>query len=108
MEKLKADATTFDELIERSHERLVVVDFYGPNCPNCEEFERALPDLMAALSDADADLIKMDAYAHPDIAGRYGIFGVPTFVLIRNGEVLGKMSRFYGADYWKQVVLEHL
>ena len=42
------DATpeTFDALVMEPRDELVVVDFWGPNCPNCEVFARAAPGLL--------------------------------------------------------------
>lgn len=105
-----AEATeeTFDALVFAPRGELVVVDFWGPGCPNCEVFARDAPGLLAELAGRPVRVVKVDAYAHEAVARRFGLYGVPTFVLVRDGKVLGRMSRYHGRSYWLDVVREHL
>ncbi len=104
------DATpdTFDALVLEPRGVLVVVDFWGEGCPNCEVYAAAEPELLAALGDAPVRVVRVDAYTHDDLARRFGLFGIPTFLLFRDGKLLGKMSQYYGREYWLGVVREHL
>lgn len=104
------DATgeDFDELVFEPRGELVVVDFWAPRCPNCEVFAEEAPSLMTELEDHPVRVVKCNAYDNPALARRFGLFGVPTFVLVRDGEVLGKMSRYHGREYWLAVIYENL
>ena len=104
------DATPddFDALVFEPRDRLVVVDFWGPRCPNCEVFAADVPRLMEALGDAPVRIVKVDAYAHASLATRFGLKGIPTFLLVRDGKVLGRMSQYHGFEYWLAVVRENL
>ena len=95
-----------DERLAAQGSRLLVVYLWGPDCPNCVIFKRSLPKLLERLADVDAELIELDVYAHPEVASRYGVFGIPHFVLFKNGQKLGKMSEFRGERYWADVVRE--
>ena len=53
-------------------------------------------------------LVKVDVYAHPAVAHRYGIHGIPHFLLFRGGKKLGKMSEFRGDAFWLGVIRDHL
>jgi thioredoxin 1 len=88
--------------------RLLVVYLWGPDCPNCVIFKRSLPKLLERLSDVDAELVEVDVYAHPEVAVRYGVFGIPHFLLFKGGKKLGKMSEFHGEAFWAKVVREHV
>ena len=96
---------TFDALIATGENELVVVYFWGPECPNCEVFARDLPDLLESLP-ANTRVVKVNAYEHPELARRYALFGIPGFVLYRGGKKLGMMRQYYGREYWKTVVAE--
>lgn len=87
---------------------LIIIDFYGPNCPNCEVFAADAPSLLLALEGLPIRVLKVDAYRHTALARRFALFGVPTFVLMRRGKVLGKMSQYRGRDFWLAVVTEQL
>ncbi len=98
----------FDDLTSAEHTNLLVIDFYGPNCPNCEIFAAAAPSLLKELEGDPVTILKCDAYNHPELARKFALFGVPTFILMYKGKVLGKMSQYRGFDFWLSVVREHL
>ena len=86
---------------------LLVVYLWGPDCPNCVIFKRCLPKLLAALTDVNVDFVAVDVYEHAEVGRRFGVFGIPHFVLFKGGKKLGKMSEFRGESYWLSVVREH-
>jgi len=96
-----------DSRLESADTRLLIVYLWGPDCPNCIVFKRSLPQLLARLSDVNADLVALDVYAHPQVASRFGVMGIPHFLLFKRGKKLGKMSEFRGESYWAAVVREH-
>jgi thiol-disulfide isomerase/thioredoxin len=104
------EATTenFDHLVLEPRGELVVVDFWGDGCPNCDIYAAAEPSLLSELEDARMRVVKVNAYVHEELARRYGLFGIPTFLLFRDGKLIGKMSQYYGKEYWLGVIRDHL
>ncbi|HEX7856397.1 MAG TPA: thioredoxin [Sphingobium sp.] len=72
----------------------VLVDFYAQWCGPCKAMAPALADL-ALEYEGQVRVVKIDIDAAPGIADAYGIASVPTFLLIRGGEVA---ARFSGAQ----------
>ena len=105
---LDATSESFDALVFAPRGELVVVDFWGAGCPNCEVFARDAPALLAELAGEAVRVVKVDARAHDDVARRFGLYGIPTFLLVRDGKLLGRMSQYHGRAYWLAVVREHL
>ena len=70
----------------------VLVDFYGDNCTHC----RRLSPLVerTALRCGNVKFGKVDVEAERELAGRYGIFAIPTLILFRDGE---EVKRSVGA-----------
>jgi len=95
-----------DELLARPSPRLLVLYLWGPDCPNCVIFKRSLPALLPALETLPVDFVSLDAYAHPEVARRFAVYGIPHFLLFKNGKKLGKMSEFRGEEFWLAVVRE--
>ncbi|MCU0701710.1 MAG: thioredoxin family protein [Myxococcaceae bacterium] len=96
---------TLDAHLAGPDDQLVVVYFWGPQCPNCEVFAKDLPQLLEALP-KNVKLVKTNAYEHPDLARRFALFGIPGFVLFKGGKKLGMMRQYYGRDYWQAVIDE--
>ncbi|HSP20659.1 MAG TPA: thioredoxin family protein [Myxococcaceae bacterium] len=105
--EVAATEDTFDrELAAPGH--LVIAEFWGDGCPNCDVFHEAKPSLLSELGDVPLKLVTVDAYAHPALARRFGLFGIPAFLLFRDGRLLGRMSEYRGRQFWLGVVRDHL
>ncbi len=76
-------AKEFDELVARSP-LPVVVDFWAAWCGPCRA---VAPELERLAEERAGEIVvaKVDTEALPDIAGRFGIRGIPTFIAFRGG-----------------------
>jgi putative thioredoxin len=85
---------TFEQdVIERSHERPVVVDFWAAWCGPCRMLGPAIEAEVGKRSE-QIDLAKLDVDAEGEIAARYGVQSIPTVAVFRNGEPI---TGFVGA-----------
>lgn len=62
----------------------VVVDFWAAWCGPCRLIAPELESL--AADRADLKVVKVDVDANPVVAARYGIQGIPTIALFRDGK----------------------
>jgi thioredoxin 1 len=70
-----------------SSDTYVLADFWATWCPPCRAIAPYFEQLSKANSaDGKFSFVKVDVDATPDIAQKYGITAMPTFVLFKNGQ----------------------
>ena len=87
------DATFANDVLESNQP--VVVDFYAEWCPPC----RMMTPVVEKLADEFAGQVKigkLDTDDNPDIAIRYGVSGIPTLGMFRNGKLVDRLVGYPG------------
>jgi putative thioredoxin len=91
---IDANPTNFQaEVIEASHDRPVLVDFWAPWCAPCDALGPVLERLEREAGGA-FKLVKVDADDNPALMQAWGVRSLPTVVVFRAGRAV---DRFVGA-----------
>jgi thioredoxin 1 len=65
----------------------VLVDFWAEWCGPCKAMGPFVDKLADELG-AKVKVVKLNTQDNPEVPGRYGIVSIPTFILIKGGEVV--------------------
>jgi len=78
----------------------LLIDFYATWCAPCQLMDRdVFPRQDVADALADWVTVKLDVDRHPELADRYRVRSIPTFIALSpKGEVLGMLPGFYPAE----------
>jgi len=83
---LDVDAATFDDVVRESPVP-VLVDFWAPWCAPCRQAAPHVQQLAADVA-GRAVVLKVNTEREPELAARFGVRGIPSFVVLRGGRVV--------------------
>ena len=72
-------------------DKLVLVDFWAEWCAPCKMIGPSLEEISDEMSE-QVTITKLNVDDHPDTPGKYGVRGLPTMMLFKNGELIDKKA----------------
>ncbi len=79
------------DVIEKSFEKPVVVDFWAAWCGPCRVLGPVIEGIAAEQSDR-WELVKVDTEAHQDIAQQYKIMSIPAVKMFSQGKIVAEFT----------------
>jgi thioredoxin 1 len=97
---------SFEEAVLQSKQP-VLVDFWAPWCAPC----RLIAPMVEAVAEqyrAGATLVKLNVDDNPSTSGRYGIKGIPTLILFREGKEAERVVGATSKESLSRLIEKHL
>jgi hypothetical protein len=76
--------------------RLRILFLWGRDCPNCDIAKQQMLQAPGAFAWPDVDWLHDNVYGDPRMGTRFGLHGIPTFLVFRGTRRLGKISPWPG------------
>ena len=84
------DTTEFENLLNTTFNRLLVVDFGASWCGPCKRIEPLIQDLSESM--LDITFCKVDIDEVEELVEKFNITSVPTFIFIKNNNLLDRVE----------------
>jgi thioredoxin 1 len=83
------DSEVFQREVLHS-ERPTLVDFYADWCGPCRAMASVVEEL-ASDFEGRANVVKVNVDESPELATRYGVQSIPTFIVVRDGKATQRL-----------------
>jgi thioredoxin 1 len=107
MSKPKAITDDTLEAVVKEAETPVLVDFWAEWCGPCKMIAPILDEIAEERAD-DLTILKLDVDENPQSAIKFGVMGIPTLILFKDGEVVERITGYLPKDRFLAKLEPHL
>jgi thioredoxin-like negative regulator of GroEL len=84
--------------------KIVLIEFYNNRCPTCRAVEKTV-EQFAAERESDITVCTVNTDKSPELVRRFSIMSVPSFLVLRDGGVIGRASGVLSLGELRELVL---
>ena len=88
MSAIKVNKNNFEEI--KNSEKPVLLDFYAEWCGPCRMVSPIIDEIAKERDDIVVGKVNVDE--EEELAGKFGVFSIPTLVVIKDGKIVAQES----------------
>lgn len=104
----RVTADDLDAVLAEGVPPIGILFLWGRDCPNCDIAKRQMLADRARFEWPGVRWLHANVYDDPALGTRFGLHGIPTFILFRGALRLGRISPWPGADAFCDAVAQQL
>jgi putative thioredoxin len=97
------DANQFNQILEKSKERLLLLDFYADWCPPCKELAPIL-EKIAKEKSATVTIYKINVDRNRELSDSFRITGIPHVAFFKNKENVFSLTGLYPKNMYLKAI----
>lgn len=86
----------------------VLVDFWAPWCGPCQMMGPIVEELAGEYDASKVKIAKINVDENSATAGKYSVMSIPTFLMIKGGEVVDTVTGGVPKEKLKEVIDKHI
>ena len=86
----------------------VFVDFWAPWCGPCQMMGPIVEELAGENDVGKVKIGKLDVDQNQEVAGKYQVMSIPTFLMFKDGQVVDKMVGGVQKEKLKEMIDKHI
>jgi len=100
----RAGSGDLDAAFGEDANALTILFLWGRDCPNCDVAKRAMLVARGRFEWPDVRWLQANVYDDPALGTRFGLHGVPAFLVFRGSRRIGRITPWPGTDAFVQAI----
>jgi len=83
---------------------LILVDFFAPWCGPCQIMSPVIDEMIKEYNGQDVKVAKLNIDENQEIASKYGVMSIPTFLVFKAGKAVDKKLGYCDKEELVQMI----